>query len=105
MFLTESGEAVSMLRILIADDHPLMRRGLRSILESCGWTVCVEAATGREAIEKATELKPDVAILDIAARIERDRCWTKNSGDIVRNRDSGALGALLRSARKRNRPR
>ena len=54
-----------MLRILIADDHDLMRRGLRSILESCGWTVCAEAARGREAVEKAAQLRPDIAILDI----------------------------------------
>ncbi len=55
-----------MLRILIADDHDLIRRGLRSILESCGWTVCAEAVTGRDAVEKAAQLRPDVAILDIA---------------------------------------
>lgn len=55
-----------MLRILIADDHDLMRRGLRSILESSGCIVCGEAATGREAVEKAAQLRPDIAILDIA---------------------------------------
>ena len=54
-----------MLRILIADDHDLMRRGLRSLLESSGWTVCAEVATGPEAVEKATQLRPDIAILDI----------------------------------------
>jgi DNA-binding NarL/FixJ family response regulator len=66
MLLTDSGEVVSVLRILIADDHDLMRRGIRSLLESCGWTICAEAARGREAVEKAAQLKPDVAILDIA---------------------------------------
>ena len=54
-----------MLRILIADDHDLMRRGLRTLLESCGWTVCAEVATGSEAVEKAAQLRPDIAILDI----------------------------------------
>ena len=55
------------LRILIADDHELMLRGIRTILESHeGWTICGEAHNGREAIAKATELKPDIAILDIS---------------------------------------
>jgi DNA-binding NarL/FixJ family response regulator len=56
----------SNLRILIADDHDLMRRGLKSLLESHpGWSICAEANTGREAVEKAEELKPDIVILDI----------------------------------------
>ena len=55
-----------MLRILIADDHALIRHGLKSLLESCGWTVCAEAVTGRDAVEKAAQLRPDIAILDIA---------------------------------------
>jgi DNA-binding NarL/FixJ family response regulator len=54
------------LRILIADDHDLMRRGVRTLLLShAGWEVCGEAKTGREAVTKAEELKPDVLILDI----------------------------------------
>lgn len=54
------------LRILMADDHDLMRRGLRALLESHpGWQVCGEAQTGREAVAKAGELKPDIVILDI----------------------------------------
>jgi DNA-binding NarL/FixJ family response regulator len=54
------------LRILVADDHDLMRRGLKSLLEShLGWSVCAEAHTGREAVAKAEELKPDIVILDI----------------------------------------
>jgi DNA-binding NarL/FixJ family response regulator len=54
------------LRILVADDHDLMRRGLKSLLESHpGWSVCAEAHTGREAVAKAEELKPDIVILDI----------------------------------------
>jgi len=54
------------LRILLADDHEIVRRGLRSLLEKReGWEVCGEASDGREAIEKALELKPDVVIVDI----------------------------------------
>ena len=57
---------MSSLRILIADDHDLMRRGLKSLLESHpGWTICAEAHTGREAVEKAKELRPGIAVLDI----------------------------------------
>jgi DNA-binding NarL/FixJ family response regulator len=55
------------LRILVADDHDLMRRGLKSMLETHpGWEICGEAHTGTEAVTKAQELKPHVAILDIS---------------------------------------
>jgi DNA-binding NarL/FixJ family response regulator len=55
------------LRILIADDHDLMRRGLKALVESHpGWVVCDEAYTGREAIAKAEQTKPDIVILDIS---------------------------------------
>jgi DNA-binding NarL/FixJ family response regulator len=55
------------LRILIADDHDLMRRGVKSLLQShAGWEVCAEAHTGREAVSKAEELKPDIVIMDIS---------------------------------------
>jgi DNA-binding NarL/FixJ family response regulator len=54
------------LRIVIADDHDLMRRGVKTLIQSHpGWEVCGEAQTGREAILKAEELKPDVLILYI----------------------------------------
>lgn len=54
------------LRILVADDHSVVRTGLRTLLESeDGWEVCGEANNGREAVEKAGKLKPDVAVLDI----------------------------------------
>jgi DNA-binding NarL/FixJ family response regulator len=57
---------VDVVRILIADDHELFRRGLRSLLTSHpGWEVCAEAADGREAVEKTRRFKPDVAILDV----------------------------------------
>jgi DNA-binding NarL/FixJ family response regulator len=54
------------LRILLVDDHDVVRRGLRSLVEAqVGWEVCGEAATGREAVEKAGRLKPNVVIMDI----------------------------------------
>ena len=54
-----------MTRILIADDHDVVRSGLRAILEAQeGWVVVAEAADGKDAVEKATETKPDIAILD-----------------------------------------
>ena len=56
-----------MTQILIADDHEVVRQGVRVLLEANpDWTVCGEAATGREAVAKATEFHPDVVVLDIA---------------------------------------
>ena len=53
-------------RILVADGHAIVRRGLRALLLSQpGWEVCAEASNGREAVEKVAQFKPDVAILDI----------------------------------------
>jgi len=49
-----------MTRILIADDHDVVRSGLRSILEA-RWEIVAEATNGKEAIRKAIDLKPDVA--------------------------------------------
>jgi DNA-binding NarL/FixJ family response regulator len=55
------------VRILIADDHDLMRRGVRTLLEPHpGWEICGEATTGREAVAKAEQLKPNIVILDIS---------------------------------------
>jgi DNA-binding NarL/FixJ family response regulator len=57
---------VKRLRILIADDHGLVRRGAREVLNSRhGWRVVGEAANGREALQKAIDLKPDVAVIDL----------------------------------------
>ena len=54
------------LRILIADDHGLVRHGARAVLNSQrGWRVVGEAANGPEAVQKAIQLKPDVAVVDI----------------------------------------
>src|SRR5260221_9850799 len=55
------------LRILIADDHDIVREGLRSLLSAQpGWEVCGEAVNGREAVAQARQLGPDVAILDFS---------------------------------------
>ena len=54
-------------RLLLADDHEVVRRGLKALLEAKpGWTVVGEAVTGREAVEKAKALKPQVVILDMS---------------------------------------
>lgn len=53
--------------ILIADDSPIIRKTLRQTLErEDGWQVCGEAADGREAIEKAKRLNPDIVVLDLS---------------------------------------
>jgi DNA-binding NarL/FixJ family response regulator len=72
------------MRILLADDHEAVRRGLRALLESQReWKICGEAEDGRDAVEKTKELEPDVVILDIsmpnlsgfgAARLIREYC-------------------------------
>jgi DNA-binding NarL/FixJ family response regulator len=55
------------IRILLADDHTLVRQGLRKLLEERpDWAVIAEAGDGREAVRLAEQLKPDVAILDVA---------------------------------------
>jgi DNA-binding NarL/FixJ family response regulator len=55
------------VRILLADDHEIVRRGLKELLEEqLGWTVCAEAANGREAVEAAVRTHPDVGVLDFS---------------------------------------
>jgi DNA-binding NarL/FixJ family response regulator len=104
------------LRILIADDHQLIRDGVKALLESrAGWEICGEAGTGREAVAKTIELRPDVIILDIsmpnlngldAAR--RIRMASTNTEVLILSThysdqltreivDSGALGYVLKS--------
>jgi len=106
---------MSTLRILIADDHAVVRAGLRALLESRpGWEVSAEAADGREAVEKASKLKPQVAILDIgmpllngveaARRIRKATPQTEililtmhESDDLVQQVvDAGAHGYILK---------
>ena len=104
------------LRILLADDHGLVRRGARALLQARhGWRVVGEAANGREAVEKATKLKPDVAIVDIsmpeldgievvgqirkAVPDTRVLVLTMHESDqmVRRALDAGARGYLLKS--------
>jgi DNA-binding NarL/FixJ family response regulator len=55
------------VQILVADDHDIIRRGLKQLLTSRpGWEVCGEAKTGREAVAMAEKLKPDVVVMDIS---------------------------------------
>jgi len=55
------------LRILVVDDHAVVRRGVRSLLESHkGWEVCGEATTGRDAVEQSRRLRPDVVVMDLS---------------------------------------
>ena len=103
-------------RILIVDDHEVVRQGIRTILKSRPqWEVCGEAINGREAIEKAKQLDPDVIIMDITmpemSGIEATRELAKqkirsavliftmhesrNLADTVR--EAGARGFVLKS--------
>jgi two-component system response regulator NreC len=53
-------------RVLIVDDHQVMRKGIRALLENDPvWQVCGEAENGRQAVTKARELNPDLIILDL----------------------------------------
>jgi DNA-binding NarL/FixJ family response regulator len=54
------------VRILMADDHEIVREGLRAMIENQpGWEICGEASTGREAVALAGQLKPDIVIMDV----------------------------------------
>jgi len=104
------------LRVLIADDHELVRRGARAVLHSQpGLRVVGEAVNGRDAVEKAIKLKPDVAVLDISMpdldgvevtrRILEEAPNTKvlvltmhESDQMVKHAlDAGARGYILKS--------
>src|SRR5690349_24644281 len=65
---TAVGEAAMMaVRLLVVDDHAVVRRGVRALLEEQpGWEVCGEAASGREAVEQVTRLRPDIVVLDLS---------------------------------------
>jgi DNA-binding NarL/FixJ family response regulator len=103
-------------RILIADDHDIVRSGLRSILEAHrNWEVVGEAADGKEAISKAKETKPDVAVIDyslplvsgievtrqIRARLPRTEVliFTMHDSEMIIQEllKAGARGYLLKS--------
>ena len=57
---------MSRLRILVADDHDVIRQGVISLIKAdLGWEVCGEACDGRAAVDKAKELNPDIVIIDV----------------------------------------
>jgi DNA-binding NarL/FixJ family response regulator len=104
------------LRLFLADDHEIVRFGLRNLLESqFGWSVVGEAGDGKEAVEKVLMLEPDVALLDIsmpglngleaAREIIAGGCRTRilmlsvhDSEDVIEQvLDSGAKGYVLKS--------
>jgi DNA-binding NarL/FixJ family response regulator len=102
-------------RILIADDHAVVRLGVRAMLErEPGWVVCAEATTGREAVAEAIRLRPDVIIIDLSmpelngleATRQIRRVWAANilvltmhdSDEMVRELvEAGAHGYVLKS--------
>jgi DNA-binding NarL/FixJ family response regulator len=56
-----------MMRILLADDHPIVRRHVRNVLiHEKGWEVCAEATTGREAVAMTATARPDLVVLDLS---------------------------------------
>jgi DNA-binding NarL/FixJ family response regulator len=104
------------LRIVIVDDHAVVRRGVRALLESQpGWEVAGEAVTGREAVDLAKRLYPDIVIMDLslpelngldaARQILKDSPRTEvlvltmhHSEELVRNvLQAGARGYVLKS--------
>ena len=104
------------LRILLADDHEIVRRGLVALFDTkAGWEVCGEASDGRQTVEKAQELRPDVVVLDIGMPslngLETTRLLKKmlpqtkvliltlhESEQLIREvLDAGAMGFLLKS--------
>ena len=104
------------LRIVIVDDHAVVRRGVRALLESQpGWEIAGEAVTGREAVELAKRLYPDIVVMDLslpelngldaARQILKDSPRTEvlvltmhHSEELVRNvLQAGARGYVLKS--------
>ncbi len=63
---TVYGSPHPRVRVLVADDHEVMRMGIRNLIEfRSGWSVCAEASNGQEAVEKTLQFHPDVIIMDI----------------------------------------
>jgi two-component system response regulator NreC len=108
---------VNPIRILLADDHTVIRRGLRALLErQNGFVVVAEAADGREAVDAAAAVAPDVAVIDIgmpnlngieaATRIKEKRPETAvvilsmhaDESYVLRALKSGARGYLLKDS-------
>ena len=67
MIVARTSSRPSVKRVMLADDHAVVRRGLRTLIEGVpGWEVCAEAANGNEAVALASETKPDVLIMDLS---------------------------------------
>ena len=99
-----------VVRILIADDHEIVRRGLRALLETRDdLVVCAEAQDGREAVDLAIQHKPDIAVLDVSLptlngieatrQIRRDSPYTEvlvftmhNSDELISEVYRGRIG-------------
>jgi len=115
--MIEPKTSTKPIRILLADDHNVMRRGLRLLLESQpDFTVVAEAADGRQAVEKAEAANPDVVVLDIAmpnlsgieaAQRIRSQCpnaavivlsMHSDEGYVLRALKAGAKGYLLKDS-------
>jgi DNA-binding NarL/FixJ family response regulator len=109
------------LRILIVDDHAVVRRGVRALLESqTHWEVAGEATTGREAVDAAKRLRPDIVVMDLslpelngldaARQILKDSPGTEvlvltmhHSEELARNAlQAGARGYVLKSDADQN---
>jgi len=67
MIVSRTSSRPSVKRVMLADDHAVVRRGLRTLIEGVpGWEVCAEASDGNEAVTLAAETKPDVLIMDLS---------------------------------------
>jgi len=104
------------IRVLLVDDHALMRDGVKVLLEAAGISVVGEAGDGRTALQRAIELKPDVVVMDIsmpdmngteAARLLREKCpatrililsMHSSSEHVFRAFEAGAAGYILKES-------
>ena len=104
------------IRVLLVDDHAMLRAGLKALLEAAGISVVGEAGDGRAALQRAVELKPDVVVMDIsmpdmngieAARLLREKCpatrvvmlsMHSSSEHVYRAFEAGAAGYLLKES-------
>ncbi|MFI9580541.1 response regulator [Streptomyces sp. NPDC052236] len=112
-----AASSVLAITLVIADDHPVVRHGLRAIFEaSSGFTVLGEAADGREAVEQVTRLDPDVVLMDLRmpgvggveaiSRLSRRGARTKvlvlttydSDSDTIPAIEAGATGYLLKDS-------
>ena len=67
MIVSRTSSRPSVKRVMLADDHAVVRRGLRTLIEGVpGWEVCAEAADGNETVALATGARPDILIMDLS---------------------------------------